>query len=93
LAFLANAQFEAVRFDEITPSVRHDWTANDTQGFDLLLQIADRETKATQIASQEQAIFKLYSLGISTNRDEWLYDVDLPACGRSAALHSTVRRN
>ncbi len=30
----------------------------------------------TEVASQERAVFKLYSLGISTNRDEWLYDLD-----------------
>ena len=86
LTFLANSQLEAVRFDEITPSARNDWTAIDTKGFDLLLPVADRDTKATQIASQERAIFKLYSLGVSTNRDEWLYDMD------RATLQKKVRQ-
>ena len=27
-------------------------------------------------ASQETAIFKLFSLGVVTNRDEWVYDFD-----------------
>jgi predicted helicase len=32
-----------------------------------------KETKATKIAGQEQAIFKLFSLGVVTNRDDWVY--------------------
>ncbi len=76
LSFLANARFDVLQFDEITPNARHDWTATDTKGFDLLLPIADRHTKATDVSTQERTIFKLYSLGVATNRDEWVYDMD-----------------
>jgi predicted helicase len=34
------------------------------------------KTKGATKALHERAIFKLYSLGISTNRDEWVYDDD-----------------
>jgi predicted helicase len=43
----------------------------DTEGF---LPIADRATKAREDSRRDRAIFKLFSLGISTNRDDWLYD-------------------
>ena len=33
-----------------------------------------KEAKAAKKPSQEKAIFKLYSLGIVTNRDDWAYD-------------------
>jgi predicted helicase len=42
--------------------------------FSAFIPVATDSTKKTRIVAQEQAIFKLFSLGISTNRDEWLYD-------------------
>ena len=39
-----------------------------------MIPIADKKTKNQIGSSQDRSIFKLYSLGASTNRDEWLYD-------------------
>ena len=44
--------------------------------------MATKETKGTRLAAQERAIFKLFSLGVSTNRDDWLYDRDHKALER-----------
>src|SRR5262249_18593717 len=44
--------------------------------FDDFLPIADRKTKLAKAARHERAIFKLFSLGIVTNRDDWAYDDD-----------------
>ena len=41
-----------------------------------MLPIANKKTKEQEGSSQDRAIFKLYSLGVSTNRDEWLYSHD-----------------
>jgi predicted helicase len=38
--------------------------------------VATKETKFTQIAAQARAIFKIFSLGVATNRDEWVYGRD-----------------
>ena len=46
-------------------------TNND---FETLLPLASKETKAAKTAAGERAIFKLFSLGVVTNRDEWVYD-------------------
>ena len=40
------------------------------------MPLADRQTKRAKTADDEQAVFGLYSVGISTNRDEWVYDFD-----------------
>ena len=40
------------------------------------MPLANRETKLTKLISQEQAVFRLYSLGVVTNRDDWTYDFD-----------------
>lgn len=44
---------------------------SETTGF---LPLIDRATKAE--AGRDRAIFKSYSLGVNTARDEWLYDAD-----------------
>jgi predicted helicase len=36
--------------------------------------LASKETKAAKTAAKERAIFKLFSLGVVTNRDDWVYD-------------------
>ena len=42
------------------------------------MPIANRQTKLAKRIEDEQAVFRLYSLGVSTNRDEWVYDFDVP---------------
>ncbi|HEX4160783.1 MAG TPA: type ISP restriction/modification enzyme, partial [Rhizomicrobium sp.] len=68
---IAERTFEQLRIDE-----HGNWISVAESGYSTLLPIATKETKAAGVASQERAIFKLYSLGISTNRDDWLYDLD-----------------
>ncbi|HVI99427.1 MAG TPA: type ISP restriction/modification enzyme [Sphingomonas sp.] len=48
------------------------WIDLPIEDTDSLLPIGNTATKGG--ARKDSAIFKLYSLGISTNRDEWLYD-------------------
>ena len=57
----------------IKPSASHVWIDQATEEAEGL-PLAAKATKTAKSASRERAIFKAYSLGISTNRDEWLYD-------------------
>lgn len=56
--------------------LRNNWTNLTDNDFGEFLPIADKKTKAVKVGGQERAIFRLYSLGISTNRDEWMYDLE-----------------
>lgn len=38
------------------------------------MSLINKDTKLTNVYDEENAIFKLYSLGVVTNRDEWVYD-------------------
>jgi predicted helicase len=76
LAFLQSAKASALRFEEIKPDARHNWINQANNDFDTLLPLASKAAKATDKASAEKTIFKLFSLGISTNRDEWIYGDD-----------------
>ena len=60
----------------LRPDAKHNWLNLTSNDFGDFLSVATKDTKATKLAGQEQAIFKLFTLGVSTNRDEWLYDRD-----------------
>jgi predicted helicase len=73
LSYLRDKRFTDFQFDTIKPDKNHNWINQATSEWDNLLHIATKETKFAKTANQEEAIFKLYSLGVVTNRDEWVY--------------------
>tara|TARA_R110002110_G_scaffold415285_1_gene649065 strand:- start:164 stop:3259 length:3096 start_codon:yes stop_codon:yes gene_type:complete len=74
LAFLGSSKIETLSFAEISPSMKHDWLNLTSNDFDSFIPIADKKTKSVKVGGQERAIFKLFSLGVVTARDEWVYD-------------------
>jgi len=78
ISFLANNTARSLGFDEVQPDKAHNWVNLTSNDFDTLLPLASKDTKAAKTAAKERAIFKLYSLGVATNRDEWLYDNSQP---------------
>jgi len=74
LGFLQNNPIGSIQFDIVRPDKRNNWINIAKNDFETFLPMADKDTKAVKVAGQERAIFRLYSLGISTNRDDWLYD-------------------
>ncbi len=49
------------------------------------LPLVERATKDQDASGRDRAILRLYSLGISTNRDEWVYDESRDQLGAKAA--------
>jgi predicted helicase len=74
LAFLRNSQFKDIGFDRILPDKNHNWLNIADNDFDDLLSLANKETKLAKSQNEERAVFKLFSLGLATNRDEWISD-------------------
>ncbi len=85
IAFL-NTPLEQRRMTQIRPSSDYTWLDQATEDTDLLLPLANRQTKSAKIKSKERAIFKSYSLGVSTNRDDWLYDRSIETLAEKASL-------
>ena len=85
LSFLANHPMSGLDFDEVQPDKTHNWVNLANNDFDTLLPLASKETKAAKTAAKERAIFKLFSLGISTNRDEWVTDASKAVLEKKAA--------
>ena len=72
LAYLREAMLADVAFEDITPDENANWLNHSNSDFAELMPLANRQTKLAKSAYDEQAVFGLYSVGISTNRDEWV---------------------
>lgn len=73
LAFVSTARLSALATSDVKPDAKQNWLNLTDNDFDSYLPIASKETKAAKTPGQERAIFKLYSQGLKTNRDEWVY--------------------
>ena len=71
---MAAAEFEDIHFESIKPDSFGNWINNPESEFHDELPIASKEAKARRVGSQSSAIFQTFALGVSTNRDDWMYD-------------------
>ena len=76
LAYLRNAVLDEIDFVVIHPDSRGNWLNQSHTDFASLVPLANRQTKLAKSVDDERAIFGLYSVGVSTNRDDWVYDFD-----------------
>lgn len=75
LAALQQLNVADLDFQEIKPDSAGNWLNQSSTGFEELpLPIASRQAKLAKSAQEEKAVFSLYSMGVVTNRDEWVYD-------------------
>ena len=71
LDWIAGTSFEAIKFDNINPDGKGNWINQTHNDFDSFLPLVDKEVKAGR---SEEAVFKIFSRGVATQRDEWVYD-------------------
>jgi len=74
ISFLGCAKLGMLNFEEIRPDSKNNWINLVQNDFDTLLPIATKETKATKKPQLERAILKTFMIGVSTNRDDWVFD-------------------
>ncbi|HBE20001.1 MAG TPA: DNA methyltransferase [Cyanobacteria bacterium UBA11149] len=73
LKFLSGTKFEQIGFEHIVPDKDNNWVNLTDNDFDSFLPLVDKETKLAKTTPDDRAIFKLYSMGVVTARDEWVY--------------------
>ncbi|WP_008315584.1 type ISP restriction/modification enzyme [Leptolyngbya sp. PCC 6406] len=71
LDWFDRARFEAIPFDHITPDQKANWINLTDNDFDSFLPLIDKKVKAEKL---QKAVFQLFSAGVKTQRDEWVYD-------------------
>ncbi len=71
LQWLSESQIELLDFDLVSPDKHHNWINQNENAWEELISLVDKDVKS---GKNENAIFKLFSRGIATQRDEWVYD-------------------
>jgi predicted helicase len=71
LAFLSSVRASDIQFDELEPNSTHDWLRIASIG-----DMPPLAHKGVKDGSSQAAIFRLFCWGNSSNRDEWVYDID-----------------
>jgi predicted helicase len=74
--FLAGKRLAERDFELIRPDADSNWLGQTDNDFYSFISIASKETKAAKTRGQERAIFKLFSMGAISARDEWVTDFD-----------------
>ncbi len=74
LDFLKDSSLRTVNWRRLTPNQSHTWLTTDTEDeFDSYLPIGSKEAKRAN-HDQAETVFKTYSGGVKTNRDQWVFD-------------------
>ena len=67
----------------VTPDSNHDWVDHRNGGFTGYLPMGSKEAKA----GKGNAVFSVYSNGIKTNRDRWMYNSSRSDLSRNMSEH------
>ena len=67
----------------VKPNKYHEWIAQRSEAFAQFYPLGTKEAKA---GKTDDAIFGLYSLGIATNRDAYIYNFTYNTCAQNAEL-------
>ncbi|HCL66159.1 MAG TPA: DNA methyltransferase [Rhizobium sp.] len=73
LSFLGASKLSSLSFERVEPDKKGNWINLTDNDWDTLIPVADKKTKAAKTTGQERAIFRLFSFGLVTNRDDWMY--------------------
>ncbi len=97
--FLEKAETIAgVKWQRLTPDKKNNWLTNPTdEVFESFLPLGSKSAKANK-AGSGAAIFKLFSLGVVTNRDKLVHDFDCEKLGKKVQTfidlyNAAVERN
>ncbi|EJN00600.1 type ISP restriction/modification enzyme [Phyllobacterium sp. YR531] len=80
--FLASKPLSQRPFEIVRPDKNGNWINQTLSDWDHLIPVADKKTKAAKTKGQEKAIFRRYSQGLKTNRDEWVIDQNASNTGQ-----------
>jgi predicted helicase len=72
--FVSSKTLRERKLQLLQPDAKNNWINLAVNDFETLLPLADKATKAAKTSNRERAIFRTFSMGATTNRDEWLYD-------------------
>ncbi|WP_461113784.1 type ISP restriction/modification enzyme [Spirosoma jeollabukense] len=87
LSWFDEHHLKEIDFDFIIPDAKQNWINQSENDFETLLPIIDKRAKGKGTA---QSVFKLFTSGIKTQRDEWVYDFNKEALSKRMAFFIDV---
>ena len=90
--YIRSKSLDDFSFEHIAPDKNNNWLNQSNPDFDHLIPLADRQTKFAKTTNDEQSIFRLFSNGMKSNRDDWIFDFDLHNL-RNKALYFADKYN
>ena len=76
VSYLKGNTLTTIDFKEVKPDDRGQWLNQSNSGFEELIALVNPQTRRAETPSDENAVFHLYSNGVDTTRDEWVFDFD-----------------
>jgi predicted helicase len=76
LEFLNSAQLSSLEMEQVRPDAKANWINQTDNDFETLIASADKKVKLSKKPAQKGTIFRLFSLGVVTARDDWVYDFE-----------------
>ena len=88
--YLTTNNFQDFDFEHITPDKKYNWINQTENDFDILIPLIDKDVKT---GKAQQAVFQVFSSGIKTQRDEWVYDFSSQLLTEKMTYFVEVYRN
>lgn len=86
LEWLHSHKLENISFTNISPDKYSNWINLAENEWEHLIPVADKDVK---LGRKKEAIFELFSTGISTNRDEWIIDKSIKNLNKKMSFFAT----
>ncbi len=73
LAYLATSKLSGLNLERVEPDKKFNWINLSTNNWADFVPAVSKQLKSKKSGTKDQAIFQLFSNGIQTKKDEWLY--------------------
>lgn len=81
LSWLSSITFDNTSWLSVTASQTGTWIDHTDQFPETFIPLATKQAKFGKTNAECKAIFRLFSLGVVTNRDDWVYDLNQKTLG------------
>jgi predicted helicase len=88
--YLKDHGLKDLKLTQLLPDLRNNWINQTDNDFDELLPLIDKDVKAGQ---HDGSIFKVFTNGLKSQRDEWVYDLSRNALGVKMRFFTEVYEN
>ena len=76
VGYISGKSIDSFEFAQITPDAKHNWLDQSNSDFNTLITIIREKLSNRDVSPSTQTLFGLYSTGITSHRDDWVYDFD-----------------